>query len=75
MEMNIKLEMDAIAQTMSIIVQANTNVNISISGGYIQVVISPASQMGSVMKATIMSLTAKLSMNQFVTLFRIRLNV
>ena len=75
MEMNIKLEMDAMAQTMSIIVQANTNVSISISGGYIQVVISPASQMGSVMNATIMSLTAKLSMNQFVTLFRIRLNV
>lgn len=75
MEMNIKLEMDAMAQTMSIIVQANTNVSISISGGYIQVVISPASQMGSVINATIMSLTAKLSMNQFVTLFRIRLNV
>ena len=75
MEMNIKLEMEEMAHTMSIIVQTNENVITLISGGYIQVVISPASQMGSVMNATIISLKAKLSINQFVTLFRIRLNM
>lgn len=75
MEMNIKLEMDEMAQTMSIIVQTNAKVSTLISGGYIQVVISPASQIGSVMNATIISLTAKLRINQFVTLFLMRLNV
>lgn len=74
MEMNIKLEIDEIAQTMSIMVQTMTNVGISISGGYCQEVISPANQIGSVMNATMMSLTARLSINQFVTLFRILLN-
>lgn len=74
MEINIRLEIDEMAHTMSIMVQTKANVSTSISGGYIHVVISPASQIGSVMNATIMSLTAKLRMNQFVTLFRIRLN-
>lgn len=74
MEMNIRLEMDEMAQTISIMDHTKENVATSISGGYIHVVISPASQIGSVMNATIMSLTAKLSMNQFVTLLRIRLN-
>lgn len=75
MEMNIKLEIDEIAQTMSIMVHNKANMTTSISRGYIHVVISPANQIGSVMIATIMSLTAKLRMNQFVTLFRIRLKM
>ena len=74
MEMNIRLEIEEIAQTMSIMVQTKVNVRTLISGGYIHVVISPASQIGSVINATIISLIAKLSINQFVTLFRIRLN-
>lgn len=74
MEINIRLEIDEIAQTMSIMVQIKANVLALISGGYLHVVISPASQIGSVINATIMSLMAKLRINQFVTLFRIRLN-
>ena len=72
--MNIKLEIDEIAQIMSIMVQSMRKVGTSISGGYCQERISPANQIGSVINATIMSLIARLSINQFVTLLRILLN-